>query len=198
VPKCQTLARDVLRVHQNELTDDLWLSLGERLLATGWFEEGTVGLHIVELLNLPAAESLITTYERSLGTYIGNWAHCDKLCTGLIGPILVDLPLLVERIEGWTASPNRWVRRGAAVSLVIPARSGLFVDESLRIAEALLGDGDDLVQKDFGWMLREQADTRRPQVAAFLERHVQRVPRTAFRYAIEKFPPSERKRMMAL
>lgn len=197
LPKSQKLAREILQAHRDE-PPDAWLKLADRLLAGGWFEEGVIGLYIVKLRRPPATDVLFDTYERWLGSYVGNWAHCDSLCGSLIGPVLVERPRLVKRVMRWTGSTNRWMRRGAAVSLLMPARQGLFLAEALRIAEALLDDDDDLVQKGFGWMLREQAETHRPEVTAFLEWHVDRMPRTAFRYAIEKYPTTERKRLMAL
>lgn len=198
VPKSTAIAKDVYRERRDTLTDDEWFSLSERLLASGWFEEGNAGLRIARLLRLPSSKQLFNSYERWLGTHVGNWAHCDELCGHLIGPILADIPALVSRLLPWTKSENRWMRRGAAVSLLMPASKGLFLAEGLAVAEALLGDEDDLVRKGFGWMLREHAKQHRPEVTAFLERHVGRMPRVAFRYAIERFPPDERKRLMAL
>jgi 3-methyladenine DNA glycosylase AlkD len=81
---------------------------------------------------------------------------------------------------------------------VRPARRGLFLNESLRIAGALVDDKDDMVQKGYGWMLREAAKTHMPEVTSFLEEHARRMGRTAFRYAIEKHSPAERKRLMRL
>lgn len=196
--KCHAIGRDVYQEHRKDLNSEEWLNLGERLLATGWFEEGSVGLEIVRRLRQPPSEELFGTYERWLGTYVGNWAHCDDLCAHLIGSLLIELPELTKRLPPWTASENRWLRRGAAVSLIVPARRGLFLKEALSIAGALIEDRDDLVQKGFGWLLREAAKEHAAEVTAFLEREVGRMPRTAFRYAIEKFPPDERKRLMAL
>lgn len=198
VPASRAIGRDLYREHRKELSPEEWLGLGERLLATGWFEEGHAGLELVRRLRLPPSQALFATYERWLGTYVGNWAHCDDLCGHLIGSVLVELPELVERLQPWTASENRWLRRGAAVSLLAPARKGLFLQEALSIARSLIEDRDDLVQKGFGWMLREAATEHRGEVTAFLEEEAGRMPRTAFRYAIEKFPPDERKRLMAL
>ncbi len=198
VPKSRTVAKEIYRRERKRAAEEQWFALAEKLLATGWFEEGTIGLHFIELARPSPSEALFDTYERWLGTYVGNWAHCDFLSAGLIAPVLVELPGLVGRLCPWTASDNRWLRRGAAVSLVIPARRGLFLEEALTIARSLLEDGDDLVQKGYGWMLREAAKEHRPEVTAFLEREVRLMPRTAFRYAIEKFPPPERKRLMSL
>lgn len=198
VPGSRAIGKEIYRRERENAVVEEWLALGERLLATGWLEQGTVGLQCVELARPPASEELFDTYERWMGAHVGNWAHCDFLSTDLLSRLLIELPDLVARLSGWTASDNRWVRRGAAVSLVIPARKGLFLDEALAIAEALLDDDDDLVQKGFGWMLREAAKEHQAAVTGFLEREVGRMPRTAFRYAIEKFPKDERKRLMSL
>ncbi len=198
VPKSHAIGRDLYRQHRKDLSPDQWLDLGERLLATGWFEEGSAGLEIVRCLRLSPSEALFDTYGRWLGTHVGNWAHCDDLCAHLIGDILIELPKLVERPAAWTLSDNRWLRRGSAVSLIVPARRGLYLDDAFRIATSLMEDQDDLVQKGFGWLLREAAKEHPTEVTAFLEQEVGRMPRTAFRYAIEKFPPAERKRLMAL
>lgn len=198
VPKCQAIARDIFRRHKAELTQDGWFVLAERLLASRWHEEGTIGLEIIRRVKPAPSAALFDTYERWLASYVGNWAHCDELCTHLIGDVIEARPALVRHLPPWTKSPNRWLRRGAAVSLVLPARRGTFLRESLSIARALIDDQDDLVQKGFGWLLKEAARTHRPEVTAFLEQHAHRMPRTAFRYAIELFPPAERKRLMAL
>jgi 3-methyladenine DNA glycosylase AlkD len=198
VPKCQKLARAVYGRHKTELSQDEWFALAEQLLASGWHEEGTVGLELARRSKPRESAQLFDTYERWLRTYVGNWAHCDDLCTQMIGSVIAAKPALVRRLKPWTKSENRWVRRGAAVSLVAPARRGDFLPESLAIARALLADDDDMVQKGFGWLLKEAAKEHRPEVTVFLEQSVRRMPRTAFRYAIELFPPGERKRLMAL
>jgi 3-methyladenine DNA glycosylase AlkD len=198
VPQSQALAKEVFREHADELSEGDWLALAEALLATGWFEEGTVGLSLVERARPAPSDALFATYARWLEMYVGNWAHGDDLCGSLVGRLLLERPALARRLRPWTKSKNRWLRRGAAVSLTGPARRGLFLEEALGIAEALLGDNDDLVQKGYGWLLREAAKTHEAEVTAFLERHVARIGRTAFRYAIEKYPPDERKRLMAL
>jgi len=76
----------------------------------------------------------------------------------------------------------------------VPARKGAFLEECLEIASLLLEDGDDLVRKGYGWMLKEASRTHQDEVFAFVIQHKARMPRTALRYAIEKMPP-ERKRL---
>jgi 3-methyladenine DNA glycosylase AlkD len=110
-------------------------------------------------------------------------------------------PDYVAKLKEWTKSQNRWVRRGSAVSLIIPARKGMFLDDILEIADILLLDQDDLVQKGYGWMLKaaSMSETFLKADDRIKKKHLDAVfnlviknrsvmPRTALRYAIEKMP----------
>ena len=96
-------------------------------------------------------------FEAWVNKYVSNWASCDTLCNDAVGSFIVKYPKYLERLKGWTASPNRWARRAAAVSLIVPARGGEFLADIFEIADLLLLDKDDLVQKGYGWMLKRRA-----------------------------------------
>ncbi|WP_264557960.1 DNA alkylation repair protein [Flavobacterium sp. N1718] len=100
-------------------------------------------------------------------------------------------------MKKWTTDSNRWKRRAAAVSLIVPAKKGLFLDTVFRIATALLEDTDDLVQKGYGWMLKEASIPHQEAVFDFVLDHKTVMPRTALRYAIEKMPEQHRREAMA-
>jgi 3-methyladenine DNA glycosylase AlkD len=106
-------------------------------------------------------------------------------------------PDYLPKLRTWARSRNRWMRRASAVSLVVPARRGEFLDEIFGIADILLLDRDDMVQKGYGWMLKEASKLHRQQVYAYVFRNRGVMPRTALRYAIELMPDSLRKRAMA-
>lgn len=135
-------------------------------------------------------------FECWLSLYVDNWASCDTLCNHTIGTFVEQYPQFLSRLKAWTVSENRWVRRGAAVTLIIPARKGLFFENILEIATTLLHDQDDLVQKGYGWMLKAASEAYQEEVLDFVICHKATMPRTALRYAIEKMPADMRAEAM--
>lgn len=127
-------------------------------------------------------------FENWVEKYVSNWAACDTLCNHTVGDFLEMYPQFMPELKKWAVSDNRWVRRAAAVSLIVPARKGKFLDEILEIAAMLLTDKDDMVQKGYGWMLKAASEANRQPVFDFVMQNKSAMPRTALRYAIEKMP----------
>jgi 3-methyladenine DNA glycosylase AlkD len=114
-----------------------------------------------------------------------------------VGDLLEMYPAQVDNLRRWARSENRWMRRAAAVSLIIPARRGRFLADVFAIADILLPDADDLVQKGYGWMLKAASEAHHNEVFDYVMRHKAVMPRTSLRYAIEKMPPDLKARAMA-
>lgn len=135
-------------------------------------------------------------FERWLRRFVSSWDSCDQLCGGALGHLLLQFPDLAARTVPWRTSKNLWLRRAAAVALIVPVRKALLLQTVMACAKTLLCDPEDLVQKGYGWMLKEASKAFPDQIFAFVMAHRSTMPRTALRYAIEKFPEARRRQAM--
>jgi len=197
-------------LHIKECPKQTILEWCEELWESGYFEEMLVACVWSESLHKQYEPADFALFERWLGNYVSNWADCDTLCNHTIGEFVMRYPESIAKLKEWTQSPNRWLRRGAAVSLIIPARKGLFLYDIIEIARLLLTDRDDLVQKGYGWMLKAagmsetfvkgEVQTKEEHLDAvfrFVMENRPIMPRTALRYAIEKMPAELKAKVMA-
>lgn len=135
-------------------------------------------------------------FERWLTEYVDNWGSCDSLCIGVTGHLIAKFPELSSKTKKWAKSSNLWQRRASAVSLIQPVKKRLLLDEIFKTADILLMDDQDMVQKGYGWMLKVAGDYYPDEVFAYVMKHKDKMPRTALRYAIEKYPAHKRKEAM--
>ncbi len=163
-------------------------ALCEEMWKSGWMEESFIACAWSYNMRKEYQPEDFSVFERWIDRYVGNWASCDTLCNHTVGAFIEMYPEFVENLKAWTASDNRWMKRAAAVSLIIPARNGLFLTDIFGIADRLLADTDDLVQKGYGWMLKAASQAHRDAVFEYVMRNKAVMPRTALRYAIEKMP----------
>lgn len=122
--------------------------------------------------------------------YINNWDLVDASAREIVGAYLVDKSR--RPLDRLARSTSLWERRISIVATHYFIRRYEFAD-TLRIAERLLGDCEDLIHKAVGWTLREVGKKHQPTLEVFLKRHGKSMPRTALRYAIERFPDKQRK-----
>lgn len=136
------------------------------------------------------------TFESWLNKYVDSWSKCDGLCCGAFGHLVFTYPQLIKKIKVWTESTNRWERRATAVTMIYSVRNKKGLRDVFDIADKLLLDEDDLVQKGYGWMLKEASNIYQKQVFEFVMKRKDKMPRTALRYAIEKIPDKMRRKAM--
>jgi 3-methyladenine DNA glycosylase AlkD len=171
-------------------------SLIEQLLKAGYFEESMIAYAWADRISKIFDEQDFAVLEAWLSMYVSNWAECDTLCNHALGTFIDRYPAYIKNLKAWAGSANRWVRRGAAVTLIVPARRGKFLKDVFEIADILLTDSDDLVQKGYGWMLKEASRQHPKEVFGYVMKNKKAMPRTALRYALEKMPPALRKEAM--
>jgi 3-methyladenine DNA glycosylase AlkD len=160
----------------------------EELYKSGYIEEAFIVSDWMPryIDNLQASD--ITIFRRWIESYISNWAECDGFCNHTIGDLIEKYPEIVAEVKSWANSQNRWMKRASAVSFIIPAKRGEFLKDAFEICDVLLLDGDDMVQKGYGWLLKEESRRHQKEVYDYVVAHKKTMPRTALRYAIELMP----------
>ncbi len=170
--------------------------LCERLWQTGYLEEAFIACNWSYYLHRQYTPGDFMVFEKWVNRYVTNWATCDTLCNHTVGTLVEMYPVYLQELKRWARSENRWMKRAAAVSLIVPARRGKFLQDILEIADILLLDKDDMVQKGYGWMLKAASQAHQKTVFDFVIAKKAIIPRTSLRYAIEKMPQELRKQAM--
>jgi 3-methyladenine DNA glycosylase AlkD len=122
--------------------------------------------------------------------FVNNWDLVDCSAPQVVGGFLMDKSR--KPLFDLAKSKSLWERRIAIVSTQHFIRQADFAD-TLAISQKLLKDKEDLIHKATGWMLREVGQKAEAVLEAFLDQHGAAMPRTMLRYAIEKFPPDQRR-----
>jgi 3-methyladenine DNA glycosylase AlkD len=125
---------------------------------------------------------------------INNWDLVDASARDIVGGHLLKTSKQV--LYRLARSPILWERRIAIVATLKFLKAGRTI-ETFRLAKLLLADPHDLIHKAVGWTLREAGKVSPDGLLQFLEANYGAIPRTTFRYAIERFSPATRKRLLA-
>ena len=125
---------------------------------------------------------------------VNNWDLVDVSADKIVGVFLMDKPR--DILYKLASSKNIWERRIAMVSCYNFIKSKDYED-GLKVAQILINDQNDLIQKAVGWMLREVGKRDEKSLVTFLGLNYKEMPRTSLRYAIEKFPENVRKRYLS-
>ncbi len=168
----------------------------EKLMQSGFSEEKTIAFDWIFKQKKHFNLDDFGVFECWIEKYVKSWADCDDFCGHALGYLLYMNETLVKKLMSWTKSENRWLRRASAVSLIYSVKRDKYHAEAFKIAESLLLDEDDLVQKGYGWLLKEISNLNQDAVFEFIFIRRDKMPRTALRYAIEKMPTALRQKAM--
>lgn len=121
---------------------------------------------------------------------VNNWDLVDASAEFVLGEYLFDRPRDV--LFALSGSDVLWERRVAVLSTFAFLKHG-DASTTLDLAERLLEDRADLMQKAVGWMLREVGKrVDRSLLIAFLDENAAQMPRTMLSYATEHLDPDAR------
>lgn len=143
-------------------------------------------------------ERLAELYELYIRRHdrINNWDLVDLAAYYVVGQFLADKPR--DILYKLARSGSQWERRTAIVATAHFIMKLKQVDNTFAIAEILVNDPEDLVNKGTGWMLRAAGDVDRPRLLAFLDKHAAAMPRVLLRYSIEKLGKEQRDHYLSL
>jgi 3-methyladenine DNA glycosylase AlkD len=127
---------------------------------------------------------------------INNWDLVDLAAYYVVGRYLADKPR--DILYKLARSKNLWERRTAIVATAHFILKLKEVDDTFSIAEILVNDPEDLVNKGTGWMLRAAGDLDRPKLMAFLNKYAAIMPRVLLRYSIEKLDKAQREKYLKM
>ena len=129
--------------------------------------------------------------------YVNNWDLVDLTCYEILGVWLLDKDrtMLYDMVK---KGRTIWEQRIGMVTTMQFVRHGE-LDDTYALADLMLEKPaplHDLLQKAAGWLLREAGKRDEQRLRDWLEPRRTTMPRTMLRYAIERFPEEERKRLM--
>jgi len=169
----------------------------KKLLASKIHEHRFVALEILVAqfeAAAPAQQTALYRFYLANIAGVNNWDLVDTSAPYIVGEYLLNRPRAILR--KLAKSRSLWERRIAIVSTFAFIRAGQTAD-TFAIAKMLLADKHDLIHKAVGWALREAGKQSPAELIDFLKAHYEHLPRTALRYAIERFTPAERKRFLS-
>jgi 3-methyladenine DNA glycosylase AlkD len=187
VPRQRAIARQYLHL---PLTDI------QRLLASKLHEHRFTALLILVgkyQASDEAGRQIIYDFYLNNTARVNNWDLVDTSAPYIVGAHLLNRPRQI--LYSLAASTDLWERRIAIVGSMRFLKAGHTAD-TFRLAKLLLADKHDLIHKAVGWALREAGKVSTDELLRFLERNYRAIPRTTFRYAIERVPAARRERLL--
>lgn len=178
---------------------DMPLEQVERLLSSPYYE---ARMGAVSILDFKARKPSVgpegrrSLYELYLRRHdrINNWDLVDRSAPRVIGWYLLDRSR--DPLFDLATSADIWHRRTAIVATFWFIRQG-DVDDALKIAEILLHDDEELINKPVGTALREVSKIDEAKLVTFVQEHVTTMPRVTLRYAVEKLSPERRTELLS-
>ena len=181
VPVSRTIAKKYAALSRDALHE---------LIQSPWHEERFVALmilvHQFQKAGTQAQQEEIGNWYCAHTRWINNWDLVDATAYHIVGPLAVMSPAWWKKREVLSRSPDLWERRIAIVSTFHDIKHGdpraIFTFTQRRMR-----DTEDLIHKACGWMLREVGKrVGEKELKSFLQEHGDAMPRTMFRYAIER------------
>jgi len=177
---------------KQELSVNDFILLGDRLIATGKYEEASFAIAFL----YSDIRKLIPEVFEKLGSWlengITNWAHTDVLSGRILAYFINSKIIEIESLKKWTGSGSVWKRRAVPVTLVEALKTDIPLERILSVIEPLMPDNERKVQQGLGWLLREAWKKYPDKTEKFLLKWKDTCGRTIIQYATEKMNKEDR------
>jgi len=196
-PAIRRMVRDLFAEARTRWTYANGLAFCDAMVSRPELDAKLCGILLLARYERHFPAGLLAVARRWLATdRLATWAAVDALAHRIVSPLIERYPNAGPQVRRWASARNVWVRRAAAVSYVPLARRGDRLDDAYAVADAMLDETHDLLHKATGWLLREAGKTDMRRLERYLRDRGAQVPRTALRYAIERFPDPARRALL--
>ena len=184
------LAKDFMEMPLHEI---------EELLESDYYE---VRMGAVSIMDFQARNKKISPEQKKalFDLYLrrhdrlNNWDFVDRGAYNIIGEYLWDKPR--DILYTLAESDDPWKRRTSIVSTYAFIKKG-DLDDTFKIAEILIHDKHELINKAVGSWIREAGKKDVSKLLAFLNKYAVTMPRVTLRYAIEKLNDEQREHYLS-
>ena len=175
-----------LELWKTEMTIEDYLTLGDKLISTGKYEEASFGISFVYTNKDKLKASDFERIGLWLENGIANWGHTDVLSGKLLSYFTINNLVEIEAFNEWTKSTSIWKKRAVPVTLLESLKTTVPLKRILAIIDPLMNDGAKKVQQGLGWLLREAWKLHPEETEKFLMKWKDSCGRTIIQYATEK------------
>lgn len=177
------------------LDQDDQIKLAERLIQSGYGEQQTLGLFILQPLAHTFTPDRFSQIDRWVH-HLHGWSKVDEFAGTFLRDVLIQQPEpFLNLVRKWNQDADMWLQRMSVVLFTRKvAKSGRFTDFALEMCHNLIESNEDLVQKGVGWVLKDLMKADKNRILNYVHQlREQKVSSTITLYAIRDLKGDERK-----
>ena len=178
-----------------KMTQSDQIDLAERLILSGYGEQQTLALFILQPLAPIFTPDTFDRLDRWV-RHLHGWSKVDEFAGSFLRDVMLNHPSpFLTMVKSWNRDADMWLRRMSVVLFTRKvASSGQFTDFALKMCQNLIEAKEDLVQKGVGWALKDLMRADKERILKYVSQlREQKVSSTITLYAIRDLQGEERK-----
>ncbi len=178
--------------------------LSDTLLRSDYFEQKIIGINFLSELTRKLEKNDLYRIRKTFEDgSINNWGICDSICGKVLKPWSILSKENTLEISDWSKNKqNIWIRRASCVTFITRVKHKDeknfvgFTDLMFEICQNNIVHSERFNQLATGWLLRELSQIDKIRFLNFFYMNFKHFTREGIRYAIEKLPEKERKKLL--